>query len=287
MTTKNLPWFRMYTDSVDDEKLRLIAPSDRWYFFALLCCKGKGIIDEGGPLLKRKVAVKLGLQVDELEEVARRLAEVGLIDRDTLQPFGWEDRQFKSDSDSTAAARKRRQRERERGTPAQGPEDGHAHVTRDVTGNVTDVTRTDTDTDTEAEGEKSKTRTRKRGASESSVLNAKALSAEGVDRQVAADWLTLRKAKRLPLTQTAWDTVKEEAAKIGMSPADAVKYAVDEGWAGFKATWVERQRADGGATHARAGSQPVNKQESLEARNRDVAARAAARFQSQHGGIQQ
>ena len=95
---KSLPWFRMYHEAIDDEKLRLLACEDRWHFIALLCCKAKGILDEAGSLLRRKVAVKLGLSTNELDEVARRLAEVGLINSTTLQPLAWDERQFQSDS---------------------------------------------------------------------------------------------------------------------------------------------------------------------------------------------
>lgn len=97
---KKNPWFRAYTEMVDDEKLRLLAFEDRWHFVALLCCKGSNLLDSGGSqdLLRRKVALKLGLSTRELEEVARRLCEVGLIDFDTFQPLAWNARQFKSDS---------------------------------------------------------------------------------------------------------------------------------------------------------------------------------------------
>ena len=106
------PWLRLYTEAVDDEKLRLLAFEDRWHFIAILCCKGKGIIDETNKdLMRRKVAVKLGLDPRTLEEVVRRLAEVGLIDAQTLQPLAWENRQFGSDSDPTRAERLRKFRE--------------------------------------------------------------------------------------------------------------------------------------------------------------------------------
>lgn len=96
---KNLPWFRMYSDAVNDEKLRLLAFEDRWHFVALLCCKSKGVLDDpNSGMLLRKTAVLLGLSTRELEEVARRLAEVDLIDSSTLQPKKWDDRQFRSDS---------------------------------------------------------------------------------------------------------------------------------------------------------------------------------------------
>lgn len=108
---KTMPWFRVYHELLDDEKLRLLACEDRWHFIALLCCKAKGILDEGGTLLKRKVAVKLGLSTGELDEVARRLSEVDLIDKDSLQPLAWDERQARSDKDETNAQRQQRYRD--------------------------------------------------------------------------------------------------------------------------------------------------------------------------------
>lgn len=150
--SKQLPWFRLYTRTVDDDKLKLLAFEDRWHFVALLCLKGEGLLDKGDTpsLLMRKAAVKLGLDVRTLEEVARRLAEVGLIEQATLQPVKWDGLQMRSDTDTTAAQRKQRQREREKAGKAAPGNDVTAGHTQDtdmsrVTG--TDVTRTDTDTD--------------------------------------------------------------------------------------------------------------------------------------------
>lgn len=128
------------------------------------------------------------------------------------------------------------------------------------------------------------TEARKRAANPPTRLGLAELSAEGVDAQVAQDWLTLRNAKRLPLTQTAWDGVKTEAAQVGMSPAQAVHYAVQANWAGFKAGWVLR---DGGATGGAANrsvGQPLNRQEALEAQNLEIARRAAAKFKAANKG---
>ena len=69
-------------------------------------------------------------------------------------------------------------------------------------------------------------------------LKSKDLESEGVDRQAAADWLALRKAKRLPLTPTAWADTKAEGAKAGLTPAQTVAKAVANNWAGFKASWL-------------------------------------------------
>ncbi|CAM4394038.1 Phage replisome organizer [Comamonas aquatilis] len=148
-----LPWFRTYTRMVDDDKLKLLAFEDRWHFVALLCLKGEGLLDKGDApaLLMRKVAVKLGLDVRSLEEVARRLAEVGLIEQATLQPSKWATLQMRSDTDNTAAERKRRQRQRKKDEASEGEEGGHDDVTDESRVTGTDVTRTDTDIDTDKE----------------------------------------------------------------------------------------------------------------------------------------
>ena len=134
---KDRAWFRLHVDAVDDEKLGLLAFEDRWHFVALLCCKAKGILDdtERPELIRRKVAHKLGLSLSELDNVARRLAEVGLIGFEGLQPLAWEARQYESDS---SAERTREYRERLKQAKRHG----------DVT-----VTPPDTETDTEEEKE--------------------------------------------------------------------------------------------------------------------------------------
>lgn len=102
------PWLRLYADAVDNYKLRLIAYEDRWHYIAILCCKGQGILDGKRPdFTKRAIAAKLGLRQIELDEVVRRLSEVGLIDAKTMQPVGWDERQFVSDH-STERSRKSR-----------------------------------------------------------------------------------------------------------------------------------------------------------------------------------
>ena len=110
---KALPWLRLYTETIDDEKLGLLAFEDRWHFIALLCLKGKGILDSepDTEMLWRKAALKMGLTVAELEKVVSRLARMKLIDCKTLQPLAWNDRQAPSDS-STERTRKYREKKR-------------------------------------------------------------------------------------------------------------------------------------------------------------------------------
>lgn len=143
MNSKKFPWFRLYTETVDDGKLRLLAFEDRWHFIALLCLKGQGLLDEGGPLLMRKVAVKLGLDTRALEEVARRLAEVGLIDQDSLQPLAWDKRQMKSDSSAERVKAYRERKKQVNKSDEKAPKTGGDRYC-----NVT-VTAQDTDTDTD------------------------------------------------------------------------------------------------------------------------------------------
>lgn len=144
----NMPWLRLYVEIMDDEKLRLLAFEDRWHYVALLCCKGKGILENDNPaLMRRMVAVKLGLDVRELDEVSRRLSEVGLIDQATLQPTGWENRQFKSDNSTD---RVREWRRNNQGKQKCNKEDCCSNNDETLQQRSCNALDTDTDTDKEA-----------------------------------------------------------------------------------------------------------------------------------------
>jgi hypothetical protein len=141
-----MKWFRMYTDALDDDKLRLVAFEDRWHFVAVLCMKSSGLLDEPpGDLRDRRIAVKLGLTMREAEEVKRRLGEVQLIDGD-WQPLAWDRRQYEHDS-SAERTRKWRERQRAEAKPEekQRGDDVRRHG---------DVTVTDSETETETETER-------------------------------------------------------------------------------------------------------------------------------------
>jgi hypothetical protein len=120
-------WFRMYAEAVDDEKLRLLAFEDRWHFVAILCLKALGTLDSPAPFPERRIALKLGLQPAQLDEVKRRLLEVQLIGED-WQPIAWDRRQFKTDHN--AAERKQKERSQR----------SHKHVTTHRRDSHNDVT---------------------------------------------------------------------------------------------------------------------------------------------------
>jgi hypothetical protein len=62
----------------------------------------------------------------------------------------------------------------------------------------------------------------------------------GVDKQVANDWLSVRKAKRSPLTKTALDAMQREADKANITLAEAVAVCAENGWQGFKCEWYQK-----------------------------------------------
>jgi uncharacterized protein YdaU (DUF1376 family) len=60
-----------------------------------------------------------------------------------------------------------------------------------------------------------------------------------VEQQTWADWLTLRKAKRAPVTQTTVDGAREEAAKADMSLEVFLKVWCRRGSQGLEADWLK------------------------------------------------
>lgn len=140
--SKPLQWFRLYSEIVDDAKLLLLSPADRWFYVAILACKAQGLLDGEDAERRRKVVeIKLRLTPAELDETARRLAESGLISAETLQPLTWDKRQFKSDHDdrdSSERVRVWREKNRNQTVTAVTP----PHVTRLKP-------RTETETETE------------------------------------------------------------------------------------------------------------------------------------------
>ena len=76
---------------------------------------------------------------------------------------------------------------------------------------------------------------------------AKFLIEQGADRQTAADYLALRKAKRAAPTVTALRSIVSEAEKACMTVQAVLGLCCVRGWVGFKAEWT----AD--ANQARAG----------------------------------
>ncbi len=65
---------------------------------------------------------------------------------------------------------------------------------------------------------------------------------QDVDKKVWADWLEIRKAKRLPLTDTAWEALLEECKKAGLTTEQMIKECCLRGWGAFKASWWKKEQ---------------------------------------------
>ena len=65
----------------------------------------------------------------------------------------------------------------------------------------------------------------------------------GVADSVWQDWLTLRKAKKAAVTQTALNGIIKEAGKAGISLQAALETCCARGWTGFKAEWLKDKDA--------------------------------------------
>ena len=60
-----------------------------------------------------------------------------------------------------------------------------------------------------------------------------------VPRQVWDDFLSIRKAKKSPLTSTALEGIRAEAVKAGMTLEGALSMCCMRGWVGFKSSWLD------------------------------------------------
>jgi uncharacterized protein YdaU (DUF1376 family) len=65
----------------------------------------------------------------------------------------------------------------------------------------------------------------------------------GVDESLWNDFLTLRRAKKLPITKTALKGIANEAIKAEKSLSEVLQICCERGWAGFKASWELEPKA--------------------------------------------
>lgn len=65
----------------------------------------------------------------------------------------------------------------------------------------------------------------------------------GIPNNLLADFLEVRKAKKLPLTETAVAGLRREAEKAGLSLESAVRLCCERGWASLRADWLARDGA--------------------------------------------
>ena len=284
-----IEWFRLWHDMPNDPKWRTVARTSGQPISLVLSVALHLMVDASRAVTRGHVSVTAedvasALDVtDDAVEAIFRAMQGRVLDGDLLS--GWEKRQPKREDAGnpetgakSAAERKQAQRERERlARESSGNGVGH-DASRDVT------LDTDKDTDKEktqktvgadapelsapgpdgqgsladpgnASGAGAGAADGKADDKPPRALGVRELIAEGVERQHAEDWLKVRSAKRAPLTPTAWDDVKAEAAKAGITPADAVRVSAMNSWQGFKATWYAKLGQEGAAAR---GALPTN-----------------------------
>lgn len=289
-----IEWFRMWHDMPNDPKWRTVARTSGQPISLVLSVALHLMVDASRNVTRGHVTVTAedvasALDVtDEAIEAIFKAMQGRVLDGDRLS--GWERRQPKREDAGnpetgakSAAERKQAQREREKqAREAAGNGGGHG-ASRDVT--------LDKDTDKDSsvfpdgntggagapapsapgsDGEGLPAAPGQAGGAGAAApaaeggkgadrlpraLGVRELVAEGVERKHAEDWLKARRAKSLPLTESALDLVKAEAKKAGMTLPQAIAHAAGEGWAGFKAAWLQQPSQRGGAPHGRTPAQ--------------------------------
>ena len=213
-----MQWFRLYNDIVDNHKIRMLAFEDRWHFVAIMACHSQEL-GGGDEFFERSLAIKLGVQVRELEEIQRRLMDVNLIDANWI-PIGWDDRQFLSDN---SKARVKKYREKQRLSKSV------TEVKRDC--NVT-VTVQDTDTDTDTEQKKEKNILKKESHSETKIILAR-VAALGIEKDLWEEYLKTRKRLKATNTPRGLRTLLGRIEKFVSQGRDAtamIEEANAQGW---------------------------------------------------------
>lgn len=251
-----IDWFRWHHGSVNDPKFGLVAKkvgASVAEVVAVWACflEAASSAEERGTVGAQdfeSIDFALGMEEGKAERIYSSMQDRGLIDQ-YGQIAAWNKRQPKRErEDDGATERKRRQRERER---------------EEAEYNLAQVGCDDSVTPCHAtsrqktpRGEESREEVNNLsvatdiGVQDAPAKKPRAPSFDGqawlVDRfvapQVAADWLTLRKGKKSPPTETAFRQVEAEAAKAGMSLGDAVAMCCLRGWAGFRADWARQHQ---------------------------------------------
>jgi uncharacterized protein YdaU (DUF1376 family) len=62
---------------------------------------------------------------------------------------------------------------------------------------------------------------------------------EGLADLLWNDFLILRRSKKLPVTQTAFEGIAREAKKANKTLAEVIQICCERGWGGFKESWLQ------------------------------------------------
>ena len=74
---------------------------------------------------------------------------------------------------------------------------------------------------------------------------------DGLSESLWNDFLTLRRAKKLPMTKTALDGLEAQGAILGWTLGQTINECINRGWGGFKASWIQKEQASNPADRIR------------------------------------
>lgn len=264
MSSQSLPWFRMYTDFLNDPKMIALAFEDQRHFIGILALKSDGALDQDccPDLMDRIVAQRLWIDHAIIREVKKRLIAADLID-EHWQPLAWNKRQMRSDADPTNAERQRRHRERQKAAKeaeekaaleakkkAQNQAQSEAEQAAKEEENESNALRNASVTPTD----KKEIRVDKDNKKINKKSNANAFNFSNwpaePSEDIWADYVKHRQRLKAPLTQTAVTRLGNEvhkAAELGFSVDDFLAECMMRGWRGGKAEWLKKDSPQGGS----------------------------------------
>src|SRR5262245_17883140 len=135
---QQLPWCRLYTAMLDDDKMLLLCKADCYVFVQLMLLKCKGVLDSDAPMRELRIARAARIPESEIHATMQRLIDVGLID-EQWHPRAWGKRQFASDATGADRTRKWRKRHSDNGVTSRGDK--------------SDAPDTETESETESESD--------------------------------------------------------------------------------------------------------------------------------------
>ncbi|MGZ8317567.1 MAG: hypothetical protein ACXWVD_00560 [Telluria sp.] len=241
------PWFRLWTDMVNDPKWRTIARVSGQSIgnviatYVHMMTLASNAAERGRIEGWRDEDIGTALDIEDHQVAAIRAAMQGrVLDGDYLA--GWEKRQPVREDGSAERAKAWREQQKAAALAEQQAGAAAAPAAARTRSNAGERARTQ-DTDKNRVDKELQPRN---GAP--APFDARAeLIALGVSAQTADDWLAQRKSLRAKVTATVLTEIAKEAAKAGYTLERALATACKRGWRGFEAAWLDEVKARGRA----------------------------------------
>lgn len=226
MAPPKRPWFRLYTETIWDRKIRRLTPPQRWLWVAVLALARQSPLpgflvlstDPLQVLSSHDIADAAALKEAEVTKGLERFVGLGLIVQNpelgAWEIARWNDRQYESD-ETTKRTAKHRQRNGD-GTSKERSNDG-------------DVTPPETETDTEAESEKAHEPAQAAGFDAFWDSYPSRRGTKGSRKNALALWKKLP----IPKREAAVNALPQYTRTAGELPKDAERYLRHEAWEGL------------------------------------------------------